>query len=494
MGIGVFLLSALICLPFIAYVPWIGDEGILLHGSREMLSGSRIYADFFEFHPPLGFLIVEAWTRVAGASITSIRLLSIATVATIALLTYLCCVRVSGRAWASAALALAWVGCSQGALTQVNHHYFTTAFSMASLLAIVGPRAPAAGWAGLFAGAAGMTTPTRGALAVLAALVSLGRRWRSWPIFVAAVAAVPVACTVYLLWLGVFPQAFHDVIVWTAARYSSIQGVPFGARASGQHLPLLLVYPLALAVLIFLLVRRDAELKDRLVTPVAFALCGVLGCYPRPDDWHLAFAAPLVLPLLALGWDRLAPSSGKVRAGIAAALALALLPATVGYGRTVKQALLGQKVETRAGVVTFGEQETDPLVRGLASLPRTDHFFFYPYMPLLPVLTGRDHVATVDVFTPNYTTADQYDGACRTVMRTADWVVFDRLWSDPKFLRGAFPAMRDPTSPESRRFETALARGFAPAADYGRFVLMKRASAGEALCDAPQVGEGSRGR
>lgn len=70
-------------------------------------------------------------------SLTSLRLLSIVTVAAIAVLTYLACVKVSGGPFLSDVLALAWVVLSQGALTQVNHHYFTTALSMAALLAVL---------------------------------------------------------------------------------------------------------------------------------------------------------------------------------------------------------------------------------------------------------------------------------------------------------------------------------------------------------------------
>ncbi len=485
-----FLLSALLCLPFVAYVPWIGDEGIMLHAGQRMLAGRRVYADFFEFHTPGTFLIAEAWLRVAGASILSIRVLSTACVAAVALLTYLCCARVSGRRWASAALALAWVGCTQGKHTQLSHQYFTTALSMASFLAVVGGRTPAAGRAGVFAGAAAMTTSGRGALAVLAALASLGPRWRSWLIFAAGVAAIPAACTAYLLWRGVLDEAIQDIFVWTARRYTGIQAVRIGAHATAEDLPLVLAYPLAVLALLMLLVTRRGELKGRLVASIAFAVCGLVGSFPRPDDWHMSVAAPLILPLLALGWDALAASAGRFRWVPAAAAGLALAPAALAYGHSAKHALSIERVDTPAGAVAFEEEGIGPIVRQLAPLPKSDHFFFYPYMPLLPVLTHRDHVAKVDLFTPHYTTPEQYDAACREVMGAADWVVFDRLWTDPRHLRAVFPAMREATSPASLKLEAALARGFAPSADTGRFLLMKRTpAAGQALCGPPPAAQ-----
>ncbi len=38
---------------------------------------------------------------------------------------------------------------------------------------------------------------------------------------------------------------------------------------------------------------------------IAFGLAGFVGCFPRPDITHIAFAAPLALPLLACCMTRL---------------------------------------------------------------------------------------------------------------------------------------------------------------------------------------------
>src|SRR5262249_47672505 len=170
-GATVFVL----CLPFMRSIFGLGDEGMLLHGADRLLRGERLYVDFFEFLPPGGFLIVEAWLAITGTSMWSARLLAILTITGIACFTYLACRRASGHAPASALVAIGWAVMAQGAWTQISHHWFTTLFSMvAAWAALSAARNPQRRqWqplvAGLAAGAAAMVTPTRGALVMLAA-------------------------------------------------------------------------------------------------------------------------------------------------------------------------------------------------------------------------------------------------------------------------------------------------------------------------------------
>jgi len=66
----------------------------------------------------------------------------------------------------------------------------------------------------------------------------------------------------------------------------------------------------------------------------------------------------------------------------------------------------------------------------------------------------------VDVMVPGYTTPEQFHETCLRVATKAQWVVIDRLMSDPKFLHENFPALRDPDPPEKRNLEAALRAGF----------------------------------
>jgi hypothetical protein len=72
--------------------------------------------------------------------------------------------------------------------------------------------------------------PTRGALATLAAMTAIlnPRPDRTEVIaYVLGGAVVPAVLLIYLVSNQALAAAFDDVIRFTAARYSSIQGVPF---------------------------------------------------------------------------------------------------------------------------------------------------------------------------------------------------------------------------------------------------------------------------
>src|SRR6266403_5529554 len=61
--------AVLLCAPFMRTIYSMGDEGMLLHGAERMLRGSSIYADFFEFLPPGGFVLTAAWLSIFGISV-----------------------------------------------------------------------------------------------------------------------------------------------------------------------------------------------------------------------------------------------------------------------------------------------------------------------------------------------------------------------------------------------------------------------------------------
>ena len=85
--VAVGLVTAALCVPLIRYVWFLGDEGVLLHGAERMLRGEKIYIDFFEFLPPGGFVLSEAWFSKAGIWLRSARSLAIPTIVGIACFT-----------------------------------------------------------------------------------------------------------------------------------------------------------------------------------------------------------------------------------------------------------------------------------------------------------------------------------------------------------------------------------------------------------------------
>jgi len=492
----VALVAVALCLPFYRYAIWMGDEGVLLHGADRLLRGEKLYLDFFEFLPPGGFFLTAAWLSVVGQTHGSSRALGVLFIAGIACFTYLACLRASRRGLLSAAIAIGWTYMSQRYWTQLNHHYLTTFYSLVSLWfvlrALERPRTGMAApfWAGVMAGCAVTTTTTRGAFAVLAAAASLARRGRG-PVarLLLGATVFPLLAVAVLAATGALGAALGSVFLRTASRYARIQYVAWGTDAGFQNFPLVWLFPLAGALLVLTCARGGwrASLRDeKLVACASFALAGFGGCFPRPDATHIAFAVPLVCPLLADCVARLLVSAPRryALAALALAAACSLLPAAV-YARAALGVLrLPSEPTPRGSVVLRAEADGErAALRRIAAAPPGAVCFFYPYMPMLAFLTGCRHAARHDIFMPGYTMSAEYVEACHSMMRDATWVVVDRLWTDPKSLQTFFPAMDEADPPDKRRFEAALGSGFELVERVGTFEILRRTPAASAdLC------------
>jgi hypothetical protein len=476
--------TIILCAPFIQAIFSIADEGVLLHGAERILRGNILYTDFFEILPPGGFVLTAAWLKVAGISIWSARSLAILIILGISCFTYLGCRQASQNAPLSALLAIGWVLMSQGSWTQVNHHYFTTLFSMVAAWAAfctINDTRRRSRWpiiAGTAAGTAAMMSPTRGALAILAAVVAFIRPWQQLAAYAVAGVLVPLALLIYVFWHHALAAAIYDIIVFPAIQYGPIQTIPFGTFADAQDFPLVYLLPFTAFLTLLVCLRYwRTFIYDRLLRScVAFALASFLGCFPRPDIVHIAFTTPLALPLFALCGTRLTERWHRAFRYAAAGVLIGLFAATgIPFGLRVQEALHGDATQSPEGNLRLVDQPALPeMLTRLSALPATDGYFFYPYMPMLPFLSAREHISRYDIFIPGYTLPSQYQDACISVMRHASWLVIDRKRTDPKFLKRLYPAMPDTPPREMREFERILDSNFELVAQDGTFELRRR--------------------
>jgi len=495
------LIVALICaalsLPFLRSIYWLGDEGMWLHGATLLHDGRVLYRDFFEVHPPLVFLITQFWLMFVGHSLAGARILTVLCVAGSAFFTFLICSRVSKSRVTSAALTLIWALSSQGLWPEISHHWLTTLFSLIAFFNLLpNPDGRIRPFLCGFAAAAGAwTTSTSGSFAVFAAFLSIlsrNNKVDTWK-YLGGVASASALVLLYLVAHGSFYAAYQDIIVFAATRFSDIQPVPFGHATSLQDFAITVMFPAAtiLAALAMLQSRLRLARDYNFRAAVAFAIAGLLACYPRPDVVHILFAAPLALPLLAISFVQISCSQWQAR--VATIVFLALISASLlGYYRAVKATVKALPVATGAGKVRFVHAFGEPeLLRRIATIGSGQRFLFYPDDPMLSFLTGREHVAPLDVFLPQYTTPAQYADVCVQTMTHTDWVVIDRNLAGSA-MRDLYPAITNPQPPEKILFERAIENSFAFAAKYGNYELRKRQKGDVSACaNIRAVGQGN---
>jgi hypothetical protein len=481
------VICAVLCLPFLRSIYWLGDEGILIRGAMLLNNGKTLYKDFFEILPPITFLVTQLWLTLTGNSLAGARVLTVLLIAGISFLTSLICLRISKSRRVSAPLTFMWALSSQGYWTVIEHHWLTTLFSMITFLNLLPNRNQRIHpfFCGFAAGASAWTTSGRGTLVVLAAFLTIlarGDKVDTWK-YVGGAASISAFVLLYIGANGSVVAAYQDIIVFTATRYSGIASMPFGLSTNVQYFAVTLMFPLAAVLAILAVLQGGLQvLRDyNFSAALAFGIAGFLGCFPRPDAIHVLFAAPLILPLLSISLMKIPHGRWQTQAATIAVLSLTLA-SLLGYYRAVKATVKASPVATAAGKVRivrpYGEPE---LLERIATIEPGQRFLFYPYDPMLSFLTGHEHAARVDVFLPQYTTPAQYADACVQTVRRADWVVIDRSWTNATF-RQVFPSMANPQPLGKVRFERAIESSFALVGTYGNYELRKKKRRDESVC------------
>jgi hypothetical protein len=484
---AVLAMSLLICLPFVHFVSWLGDEGVMLNAAQRMLRGEALYRDFFEFQFPLGFWLTAGWMRLCGQSLVAVRILAIITIVLSALFAYRMTRSLSQSPGAAAFLVLLWLLSSQGSWTVINHRWFALLFAVAGLdcagatLAVT-YRPSGWFWAGLLVAASVMTTPPPGLLAGLACLPLLIRRQRGWAELAAFVVGGLLVGILTLAGL-VHTQTLRPMLVsgvgFLIHRYSDIQAVRFGYGMQTQSVPLALFFPLLLVLVVgtFLGEQRPWVTSISGRAALAWAAMGFAMCFPRADVAHIAFAVPLGCPLGALfcrraiGWSRPARLATLLGAGGLLAVALG------GYIDKVVDTMAQPTVALRPGTLRLGAGTSPaallPLLEAIEA-ERSDAGFFYPYDAMLTYIAQRRHVAPVEYFTPGFTWPEQYRQSCEIVLKQADWVVLDREAMNPQVMGSWWPRIGNVNPPERVGFEAAIESSFDPVFRSKRFELRRR--------------------
>ena len=337
--------------------------------------------------------------------------------------------------------------------------------------------------AGVLGGAAVMIVPTRGVLALLAAVAVIALRKEPFRYLVSLATgaiAVPFILIGEIICDGGMRQMVSDTILFPLYHYASINQVPFGYGEGPYARPLLIWFPvLAVLTVIWLFVNRNKIRESRIfLTALAAALAGFLGSLSRPDIGHLAQAIPLASPLMAVCIGALMDNRMKLLLlpmG-AGAVVLSAFPVAVAIFLFFQWLWFDTYIQSPRGLLLRSALPSggEAIIARISAIPKAEKLFFYPYLHMLAVITDRRQVSRFDVFTPGYTTPEQYREVCQAVIRDANWTIIDRRWNQREYMLTTFPSLTEPDPPERVLFEQALVDNFELVARDGPFETRRR--------------------
>ncbi len=413
--IGLYLLVALIAgmylFPFMHVLSGATDEGLYVYEAQQAAQGAIPGRDFLQENPPGAYYWLALWFRLFGTSMTTARMVLLATgVGTVLLLVYL-----ARRIGSTGMCAAGFILITSIPLTPINSpHYDSNLFALAAFAVFLAGADSMLEdrirywpflFAGLLAGWVSCLLQQKGFLflaAFLASLFFLHRRRAIRPcvLMITAYASVLIAQIIpYLIWHAL-PDLFFSMVELPLSSYNHVNNVPYGyplwtvwfpglfgrleANVSALvNAPILLAMtlPMLLILLAPLLVAalgyafRARAFSKRLIPYWITAYAMWLSELHRQDISHLRNGCVLLVLLFFALCENYAGRLLRVSA-------LTIVIGTLSLGTTVLNGALQARtpVTTRRG--TLFAQAKDPVLEFLLSHTQPGEFVFvYPYAP-----------------------------------------------------------------------------------------------------------------
>jgi len=214
-----------------SYFPVQADETNLAWAAKQISAGRTPYVDFFSFIPPGILYMLGAFFKVFGASLASLRLLTIALLLVMTLILYLLFQTTRLSAGWSAAAAFAIPSLYMPFWPVPSHHWFAMTFGLAGLLAVEGEETSPTRWfaGGLLVGISGMCLQTEGAFFALFLGAALflenhGGKRKKAAAYLSGI-ALPLAVFALILTLsGALECGFYDLVRWPYTYYKQVGG------------------------------------------------------------------------------------------------------------------------------------------------------------------------------------------------------------------------------------------------------------------------------
>jgi 4-amino-4-deoxy-L-arabinose transferase-like glycosyltransferase len=424
---------------------WNNDEGIILDAAARMLSGQRLYIDFFGIMTPGSYWIQEAVYAIFGVSIRSGRIVVIVDFALqCSILFWLTAVLTGKKAAFYATIFFAAFQAANTELLLAQHRNDSAALALLSIVLCVQGQRHRKMWywvaGGLLATAAALCTPTVGSIAVVTLVWVCAHpslRRFSLP-YGGGLAAGTFAILTVLTVTGML-KPMVDQMGWLSRNYPTVNYMPYGSVTGGYGYALADATGVELAIRVLLLfcIALPALLpvatiaawgwtilypgwKSRSQPNLQTAIPYLLGCmailvvstYPRSDVTHLAFVAvlPYVLAAAWLAWY--APRHFAI--GITTVFGMMAMVFVVQIGTRLSDEV---PVATPIGTVRLAPADVDGMRRLLEYVRPGDSLYVHPYRPMLYVLTQAHNPTRYSYIQPGLMTSDDEAAALRDLKK-----------------------------------------------------------------------------
>ncbi len=488
----------------------VGDEGTIVYGAQRVAEGAVPFRDFLEVMGPACFYWLGLFFKLFGISFEVARNhLWLTAVLTTLLAYHITRFFIRGPLQYLPPLAVCALGIPLWPAS--SHHWDSNLFFLSALAAYLHALEKRRRGLFLMAGAIGAVTALfmiqKGAFLLIAlsvvTAVSMGARRARLSGMAALIAGATVVFSLTACWFlfqHSLQQYVYANIVWPSANYHSVNKIPFNflfptvaaaswnsvfadtPSAAWSSIALtsgwLLIPLLPMIGVVLILVRSTSGLSQGSLFEAQSLAVGLSGGalwiseVHRPDFFHLAYAAPVLLIYCCyLLGDLLRPSRTQSVVAVACA-ALIMIPALARFANATRVLKTGSTVATRRGVVVM-PSEDEALDFLLKSTEQRAKVFIYPYYPMYYFLADVQNPTRFSIMLYGNNTSGQFADSISALERQkVEWVLSDTVVSGANFVQW-FPGYHHP-APEKLIMERYLAERYEYVRTASGFKILRR--------------------
>ena len=481
------------------------DEGVVLETAQRMVSGQRLYVDFFGYMSPGGYWMQELIFRIFGISLLAGRILPILWCALQASLVFRLTDRFANRLAASiATLLFVTLQLEDHTNISAKHRWDSAALALLSVSFAVDAKDKQSRWrwaaSGAFACAAVLCTPSMAILAVITLLwICSAKEWKSCAVYLSGVAGLGVPAMILLLSEGIL-QPFVNQMLWLSHSHSEVNAMAYGSimggyskilangEGIGKLLPLGLATCLALPAILPVLgisgltwealrgkVKREEKSVFLYLAAVILGL--IVATMPRLCVSMLLYTSALPLAAAAIYISR----SWPARATAYSMMLLGMFMAAFAMNFW-SESTKSQPLASPVGVIRPAPDDRPGVAALLDQVKPGQSLYVHPYMPLLYFVTQAKNVSRFNFLHPGMMAASEEQAVMEDLAKSSpEWLLF-LAWSREDFL-SLFPggANRSDRFPRIESWIEANYKPVEPAVNVSGYKLMQKRRALEGM-------------